>query len=83
MLTIVLVISLINLIALALFFFATKNNTAQEEKYNLLKANLDNLEKNLREDASGINNSISKTALESRTRLEQEKPIARSRFIIL
>lgn len=79
MLWLVVAISLINLIALIAFFFLTKKSDdgelltklqEQQEKYNLLKNNLENLEKNLREDSSQVRDSISKSSMDSRVELK-------------
>jgi DNA recombination protein RmuC len=85
MLWIIAAISLINFLAILFYFFNLNNNYSQDlkrhedlltkiseyqDKYNSLKMNIENFEKNFREDSVLVKDSISKTALESRVELK-------------
>jgi DNA recombination protein RmuC len=71
MLWLIAAISILNLIALIVFFIqSNKPSSEAQEKYNLLKLNIENLEKHIKEDTSSVKDSISKTALDSRTELK-------------
>ena len=73
-------ICVLNLVALIVIFFQKQNTSKedeltrkldeQQEKYNLLKLNIENLEKNLREDSSAVKDTISKSSMDSRTELK-------------
>jgi DNA recombination protein RmuC len=70
MLWLIAAICVLNLIALVVLFLkSNKADPEQQEKYNLLKINIDNLEKNLREDSGQVKDTISKSSMESRTEL--------------
>lgn len=65
-------ISVINLLGLIfLIIQSQKTDPEQFEKFNSLKLNLENIEKNLREDGSNIKDTISKSSLDSRTELKE------------
>lgn len=71
MLWLIATICVLNLIALiALFLKPTKPDAEQQEKINLLKINIENLEKNLREDSGAVKDTISKSSMDSRTELK-------------